>query len=193
MSELTVLVIRHAEKPDRDWPGPGLTADGEKDKKSLVIRGWQRAGAWAVLFGPRRDAGGTYPVPTRIYAADPADGEDGEPSQRPFETIKPLANRLRLTPITHWGYGDEGQIALDIISFAGIALVCWEHRAIIAKLLPALLAGQQIPDLPPRWDGARFDVVLRLDHASSSAPWSFLQLFPQLLAGDSNAPVHLSP
>lgn len=48
---LTILVIRHAEKPDEAWPGPGLTDHGIKDDKSLVIRGWQRAGAWTSLFG----------------------------------------------------------------------------------------------------------------------------------------------
>ena len=114
MSAVTVLVIRHAEKPDHGWPGPGLAANGEKDKKSLVIRGWQRAGAWATLFGAGIDTGATYPAPVRIYAADPADAEEGEPSQRPFETIKPLADRLRLTPITRWGHGDEGKIVGDI-------------------------------------------------------------------------------
>jgi hypothetical protein len=191
MSAVTVLVIRHAEKPNGGWPGPGLAANGEKDKKSLVIRGWQRAGAWATLFGAGIDTGGTYPAPARIYAADPANAEEGEPSQRPFETIKPLADRLRLTPITRWGHGDEGKIVGDINGFTGVVLVCWEHKAIIASLLPALLVGQQVPDFPPKWDGERFDVVLRLDRASPAAPWSFRQLFPQLLAGDSNAPVQL--
>ena len=51
LSDLTMLIIRHAEKPLRDWPGPGLTAAGDQDDKSLVIRGWQRAGAWTALFG----------------------------------------------------------------------------------------------------------------------------------------------
>jgi hypothetical protein len=37
MSAVTVLVIRHAEKPDRGWPGPGLTANGEKDEKRTLI------------------------------------------------------------------------------------------------------------------------------------------------------------
>jgi hypothetical protein len=189
MSAVTVLVIRHAEKPERGWPGLGLTANGEKDKKSLVIRGWQRAGAWATLFGAGIDSGGAYPAPGRIYAADPANAEEGEPSQRPFETIKPLADRLRLTPITRWGHGDEGKIVGDINGFSGVALVCWEHKAIIARLLPAFFVGQQVQDLPPKWDGERFDAVLRLDRTSPAAPWSFRQLFPQLLAGDSNAPV----
>jgi hypothetical protein len=56
MSALTILIIRHAEKTGEIWPGPGLTPEGVVDEKSLVIRGWQRAGSWAVLFGT--DLGG---------------------------------------------------------------------------------------------------------------------------------------
>jgi hypothetical protein len=51
MSALTLLIIRHAKKPGESWPGSGLTPDGVPDKKSLVIRGWQRAGSWSALFG----------------------------------------------------------------------------------------------------------------------------------------------
>ena len=51
MGALTLMIIRHAEKPDESFPGSGFTENGDKDKKSLVIRGWQRAGAWATLFG----------------------------------------------------------------------------------------------------------------------------------------------
>jgi hypothetical protein len=56
MSALTILIIRHAEKPDdptAPWPGPSFTENGkvDPDDKSLVIRGWQRAGSWAALFG----------------------------------------------------------------------------------------------------------------------------------------------
>jgi hypothetical protein len=54
MSALTILLIRHAEKPeDPATPelGPGLNEQGAADPHSLVIRGWQRAGTWAALFG----------------------------------------------------------------------------------------------------------------------------------------------
>ena len=38
----TILLIRHAEKSDPDRPdlGRGLTAKGDEDKHSLVVRGW---------------------------------------------------------------------------------------------------------------------------------------------------------
>jgi hypothetical protein len=46
MSALTILIIGHAEKPDdpeAPWQRVGFTEEGTGDKKSLVIRGWQRA------------------------------------------------------------------------------------------------------------------------------------------------------
>ena len=67
---LTILIIRHAEKPGGTWPGPGLTSEGKEDEKSLVLRGWERAGAWAVLFGTSLGAE-SYPKPSAIYAANP--------------------------------------------------------------------------------------------------------------------------
>ena len=79
MSALSVLIIRHAEKPGESWLGPGLTSDGSEDRTSLVIRGWQRAGAWSALFVVLL-AGGLFqllrrkldtPAPTLLwYAGD---------------------------------------------------------------------------------------------------------------------------
>jgi len=83
MSTLAILIIGHAEKPGESWPGPGLTPDGTPDKKSLVVRGWQRANSWAALFGGRL-GGQDYPKPSAIYAADPAGTSGDEPSQRPI-------------------------------------------------------------------------------------------------------------
>ena len=97
---LTILIIRHAEKPDEFWPGPGLTSDGSVDKKSLVIRGWQRAGSWSALFGVGL-GGDDFPGPNVIYAANPDTPGGAEPSQRPFETITPLAARLESDAICH--------------------------------------------------------------------------------------------
>ncbi len=72
MSTLTIYIIRHGEKPGEDWSGPGLTNKGEQDNESLVVRGWQRAGAWAALFGAGLDAA-EYLVPQAVYAATPGD------------------------------------------------------------------------------------------------------------------------
>lgn len=96
MDALTLLIIRHAEKPDGDATGPGLTQKGKVDSKSLVIFGWERAGAWTALFGAGL-GGSTYPAPQAVYAADPDSTKDGsEPSRRPYETVLDLAARVGL-------------------------------------------------------------------------------------------------
>ena len=188
MSALTILIIRHAEKPGESWPGPGLTPDGVPDKKSLVIRGWQRAGSWSALFGA--DLGGLdYPVPSVIYAADPSSSTGDEPSRRPFETVTPLAARLGLTPNTTYAVGQEAQLAATIVSQTGVVLVAWEHKAIARALLPAIANGQTLAGMPAKWDGARFDVVLRFNRTTPEAPWSFGQFCPCLLSGDSATPM----
>lgn len=194
MSSLTILVIRHAEKPpekptDPDL-GPGLSASGETDKHSLVIRGWQRAGAWAALFGSGK-GGNDFPRPDVVYAAKPDQlpQEGLTTSRRPWETVTPLCDRLHIAPITNHGVGDESLLLNEVTQLTGVALVCWEHKRIAEAILPGLAQGQLLPRLPAKWDRSRFDVVLRFDRAQSGAPWTFHQLFPRLLSGDSDIPL----
>lgn len=109
MSALILLIVRHAEKPNENKPGPGLTIEGTEDDKSLVVRGWERAGAWAALFGAGL-GGNNYPQPDIVYAANPhqpvdTTGSGDGPSKRPFETVKPLCDRIHLDPITKWAVG----------------------------------------------------------------------------------------
>lgn len=185
---LTLLIIRHAEKPGGSLPGPGLDAEGVKDSKSLLIRGWERAGGWAALFGAGL-GGVDFPKPAAIYAADPDSTTGDEPSQRPYETITPLAARLGLTPITTYAVGQERDLVSELVMLSGVALVCWEHKAIEKALLPAIAGDEAIEGLPRKWDSDRFDIVLRFDRSGPAAPWSFRQLFPRLLAGDSSTPM----
>jgi hypothetical protein len=190
MSALTVLILRHAEKPFKAWPGEGTTFEGATDDKSLVLRGWQRAGAWAALFGGSL-GGDAYPAPQAIYALNPTKPSTGgnAPSSRPLETITPLVDRLHLKPNTDWGLDDEQHLADEIVKLTGVVLVCWEHKHIAPALLTAFLGSQRVPGLPAAWRGSRFDVVLRLDRAVPGAAWSFKQQFPRLLSGDSDLPV----
>jgi len=192
VTALTLLIIRHAEKPGGDWPGAGLTDAGLPDSESLVVRGWQRAGAWATLFGNGR-GGDDYPTPAAIYAASPTVGEGSDTSsddasQRPFETITPLGLRLGLTPVTKWAQGDEAQLIAEITGLAGVVLVCWEHKRIVGSILPAITSDPGL-NLPQKWKGSRFDVVLRFDRPAPGKPWAFRPLYPLLLSGDSNQPV----
>jgi hypothetical protein len=187
MSSLTVLIIRHGEKPDKGWPGPGTTPDGNSDPKSLVIRGWQRAGAWSVLFGSEL-SNPDYPKPNIIYAANP-NGENPDTSQRPLQTVTPLAEKLGLDPVKNRAVGQEEDLVADVLAQSGVVLIAWEHKAIAPGILRLLAKGQELPNMPTKWKGTRFDVVLRLDRSSSDSQWSSRQLFPCLLSGDSAAPM----
>lgn len=125
-----------------------------------------------------------------IYAADPRTIREGsEASQRPFETIIPLAARVNLQPVITYAQGDEVPLAKEIVGLSGVVLVSWEHKAIAKVLLPAIAMGQNLPGIPRKWDGNRYDIVLRFDRVAPGAPWSFRQLFPRLLSGDSNLPM----
>jgi len=191
MSALTILIIRHAEKPNdtkAPWPGDGFTENGAVDEKSLVIRGWQRAGSWSALFGAGL-GGDRFPQPTVIYAADPKSNTGDEPSQRPFETISPLAERLSIKPVVTYALGAENDLVAEITGLTGVVLVCWEHKAIYKKILPAIVKSQTLHGVPTDWNGTRFDVVLRFDRSIPGASWSFRQFFPRLLSGDSDVPL----
>jgi hypothetical protein len=181
---LTILIIRHAEKHGEQWPGPGLTPEGAEDDKSLVIRGWQRAGAWAALFGTEL-GGEQYPKPNMIYAANPDTSPIEEPSHRPFQTVIPLCKRLDLPPIVDFQVGQERELASAIVDCSGVVLISWEHKAITNQLLPSIAGGQQIKSLPHQWDETRYDLVLRFGRLAPGDSWDFDQLCPCLLSGDS--------
>ena len=122
-----------------------------------------------------------------IYAADPEKGND-DTSHRPLETATPLADRLGLAPVLRFGVGEEAALTAEIVGLTSAVLVFWEHKAIAATIIPALRGDQPLPGVPLKWDGDRFDVALRFDRALPGSPWSFRQLSPRLLAGDSEAP-----
>ncbi|MCP1757373.1 hypothetical protein [Bradyrhizobium elkanii] len=186
MDALTLFIIRHAEKPGDSWPGPGFTADGVSDTESLVLRGWERAGAWTALFGTDL-TGGDYAKPDAIYAATPGTTANQPPSSRPAETISALAARRGLTPNESFGKGDEPRLVPAVLALKGVVLLCWEHKAIISDILPLIPVGKGTP--PTKWEGSRFDVVLRFDRAKGDDKFAFKELFPKLLSGDSDKPL----
>jgi hypothetical protein len=178
MTALTILIIRHAEKPDGEATGPGLTHKGKTDSNSLVIDGWQRAGAWTALFGNGMGRV-QYPAPQAVYAADPDSSGDGsDPSRRPYETVLALAERIGLAkPDTTFAKGQEKPLVDALLGLAGVVLVAWEHKAIISDILPRIPVSNP-HDLPTHWPGKRFDVVLRFDRAAGDSEFRSLSSIP---------------
>ncbi|AZI43257.1 hypothetical protein EHF33_11310 [Deinococcus psychrotolerans] len=184
-----IMLIRHAEKPNADVGSPlGITAAGQPDPKSLTVRGWQRAGALAQLFSQAPLLGEPHfsalAQPTRLFAS--AIGQ-GSTSQRPAETLMPLAERLSLTleqPYLKTQTDLLGQMlgaAARKGGAQGAVLVAWEH-ALISEMVQAI-TGQ--PDLiPAQWPDQRFDLIWVLDWQGGSQYFSLTQVDQRLLAGD---------
>jgi hypothetical protein len=68
-----IMLIRHAKKPNGSPPA-GVTEDGLEDKHSLIVRGWQRAGA-LVAFFPKPTLAGIA-TPTAVFASGVSDQVD---------------------------------------------------------------------------------------------------------------------
>lgn len=185
-----IMLIRHAEKPTADASSPlGITAAGQPDSKSLTVRGWQRAGALAQLFSqPSLLADAHYSAlaqPARLFAS--AVGQ-GSTSQRPAETLTPLADRLGLSveqPYLKTQTDLLGQMLGAAARQGGkqeVVLVAWEH-GLIPDLARAI-TGQ--PDLIPAiWPAERFDLIWVLEWQAGSQQFSLTPVNQRLLSGDT--------
>ncbi len=180
MPPAKIMLVRHAEK--EVVPPPfGIDAAGEKDKHSLDVRGWQRAGALVPFFRtPQKDGIAT---PSALYAAAVSDqdrfvdGENVAKSLRPQETLAPLALALGCAIVVDWSVGQEAQLVNALRAESGVVLVAWEH-----KHIPAI-AGAFTGNAPASWPGDRFDVVWVLD--ALGAGYAFRETSQGLLGGDA--------
>ena len=191
MGVQTVLIIRHAEKPDPDGMIAGVDKAGAEDPKSLTPRGWQRAGAWTELFVPSLAMERPLPSPTAIFASAPSTKEEadagagGSKSKRPLETISGLAAKLGIATDLRFSKGQEAALASAISVVEGVVLVCWQHED-IATIAQALEPTATIPNA---WPGDRFNVMLRFDRSAPDAVWAFTQIVPVMLDGDMRDPL----
>lgn len=176
----TIMFIRHAEKPNHHTQG--VDENGNNDPDSLTARGWQRAGALAVLF--RSDV--RLPVPTAIFAPAPS---ASDPSQRPLQTITPLARKLGFDVQSSHAKDDFAGMLADAMSTLGVVLVSWEHKVLAASLASGLGPGISIDgSVPSGWPDDRFDMVWVFEHVAHDS-YRFTQVPQLVLAGDSSQPI----
>jgi hypothetical protein len=153
-----VLLMRHGEK------------SGRKSDIHLNARGQARAKALPTLFP------GVFPAPDFIFATGATSN-----SNRPVETVMPLAKMLRL-PVNSRFANDEywllvRELLTNEIYAAKNVLICWHHRKI-----PLMAAALGVTDTLPPWTEGQYDRVWRIEFKGGIS----LSSLPQhLLPGDS--------
>lgn len=174
------MLIRHGEKPTAP-PPYGVDETGAQDKNSLLVRGWQRAGALVPFF--RTPWVGGIRIPALIYAAGTRaqplmiDGNDEAKSLRAEQTVTPLSRALGLDVHNQYLVGQEDQLAQSIEKESGVVLVAWEHKHI------PLIAKKFSAAAPDSWPGKDvFDMVWIF--ATSNEGYSFSSIAQDLLDGD---------
>jgi hypothetical protein len=184
MAASVIMVVRHAEKPESGFLGVQL--DGSEDEESLIVQGWQRAGALAVLFDPSRGSlqSSALAVPQVLFAAkfDPS-----KHSKRPFETLQPLSLKLGLNINDSFKKDDYLEMVAEAVASSGVVLIAWQHQD-IPGIGNAILGNSTT--VPQSWPGDRFDLVWVFT-AQVGGGYSFVQVPQLLLAGDQSTPISL--
>ena len=180
-----ILLIRHAEKPDKDAPSFGVTRKGDRSKESLEVRGWQRAGALTHLLAPPDGhfQHAELAKPQFLYASKPVKRGG---SRRPFETITPLAEKLRIKINSDYRRYDFVAMLDEVFLRPGVVLICWQ-REFIPRIASFIMDHQRI--VPPDWPEDRYDMFWIFDLDRSSGRYKFKQVPQRLLSGDRAAPI----
>jgi hypothetical protein len=160
-----VVILRHAEKP--------------KSGDDLNSQGYERADALPGLF--ETDPALTkYGTPAAIYAMDQSSAAT---SNRPVETVTPLARALQLPLQDKFTIDDIQPLVSAIMSDSAYdgktVVICWEHKGI-----PSIVQAFGYDDAPAKWKKKVFDRLWIL-HFKGDKVASFEDLPPDLLPGDS--------
>jgi hypothetical protein len=191
----TIMIIRHAEKPPNppNKTGPwdvqvnGQPGNGE----SLIVPGWQRAGALNNFFAPYKSTPTATGVvtPDYIYTANPANE-----TQRPWETVTPLAawlNYAQGTPQFNVDYSvgsGEADLVTSVLALSGAVLICWEHDNIMPNIMSNINGQVPISNYDsitnpfPNVFYLVWILTLNTTGTSSSYTWSYVN--QNLMAGD---------
>lgn len=184
MPAAKIMIIRHAEKPLTDGPPFGVAEDGTQGEDRLLVRGWTRAGALAVLFAPERGPL-QHPAlarPQHLFACN----AEASSSERPHDTLVPLSRKLGVDIDDDYGQDDYAAMIEDAKGRSGVVLISWEHKRIRKITAKIPRHGQEPPD-KYRWPGERYDVVFVFDLDGES--YRFSQVPELLLDGDSPDPI----
>jgi hypothetical protein len=132
-SSLTVVIIRHGEKPKS---GDNLNCQGLNRAQLLP----------AVIFAK-------FGVPAYSYI--PSLGSDSTTKHaRMFQTITPLAVKYNLAINSKFSGKDSAGLASDIVKRSGIVLVVWDHKSIVP-----IVHAFGINEAGLKWDDADFDSI----------------------------------
>jgi hypothetical protein len=180
-----IILLRHAEKPAKDDAPYGVNRKGERNKESLAVRGWQRAGALTNLFVP---ANGHFQHPALakpqfLYASKPLVRKG---SRRPLQTIVPLAEKLAIEINSDFQRSDFESMLEEVFSRKGVVLICWQ-REYIPDIASLILGNNKIA--PSDWPEDRFDMIWVFDLDRSSSRYKFKQVPQKLLGGDLTSPI----
>lgn len=161
-----VILLRHAEKPP------------DESTVHLSERGESRARALVVLL-EFRSVLGTNGPPAALFA--PKFTRQGH-SRRPYGTLEPLAEHLKLSVQMPYGPSDYAALAKRVLSDPALngktVIVCWIH-----DYLPVLAKALGVKPEPARWKGSVYDRVWVITYEDHHAVLADL---PQkLLSGDS--------
>ena len=176
MHEPIIMAIRHGEKPSDDGRIAGVDPHGRESKDELSVRGWQRAGALAMLFSNPVLRPGLQ-KPQKLFAPGTTPHVT---SMRAYRTLEPLSQVLPLNISTKFLKGQEAALANALEQLQGVVLVAWEHHALI-DFANALLGRNDAS--PQSWPDDRFDLVWVFE--KNGASWKFQQVPQMLLEGDS--------
>ena len=179
------MLIRHAEKPAKDAVPYGVTAEGERNKESLEVRGWQRAGALANLFAPANGhfQHASLAKPQFLFASKPLLRKG---SRRPVETLTPLAQKLAIRINSSFPRSDFEDMLDEVVACKGVVLICWQ-REYIPEIAAHLLGNKRIA--PIHWPEDCFDMIWIFDLVHSTLKYTFKQVPQKLLASDLTTPI----
>jgi hypothetical protein len=164
----TVLIIRHAEKPD---DGPSLSLIGDR-----------RARAYAQYF-TKLTIGGKAAHLDAIFAT-----ADSAKSHRPRLTMGPLVKATKLPADYSFESEQVGALAAKVrATMAGkTVLVCWHHGS-VPELLAAFGAKPDVLLPQAQWPDEVYDwlILLRYDQKGRLIPAESRRIHERLLPGDS--------